>query len=212
MVGRGRLVVFEGIDGSGLTTQSRLLHRHLCEETQGRAHLTKEPTDGPVGAQLLLALRGRLVFEPAVMALCFAADRLDHLATEIVPRLQAGFYVVSDRYFLSSLAYQALDSDVPWLRAINSRCRQADLTFFLDVPVDICMARLRATRWRVELFETPAKLAQVRENYVALIKEAQGHGENVVVVPGVAGSEERSIEAVAKDVREEFARLISYDG
>jgi len=197
----GRLIVFEGIDGSGLSTQAARLHRYLCESLHLPAYLTKEPTDGPAGAQVRLKLRGRLAMDEPTLALFFAADRLDHLATDVLPRLEAGFQVISDRYYLSSLAYQSLDLEMGWLRAINARCRRPDLTIFLDVPVDICMARLQAQRWRLELYEATDKLERVRRNYLRLIPKLEREGENVVLIAGAAAGVERSIAEVAADVQ-----------
>lgn len=204
----GRFVVFEGIDGSGLSTQAALLHRYLEETLRVPAYLTKEPTDGPAGAQVRLRLRGRLAIDAATLALLFAADRLDHLATEVIPRLEGGVQVISDRYYLSSLAYQTLDLDLDWLRAINRLCRQPDLTIFLDVPVDVCMARLRRQRWRLELYETAEKLRQVRENYLTLVAEQERAGQQIAVIAGTIAGRERSIEEVAADVRAAVLRTV----
>lgn len=204
----GRLVVFEGIDGSGLSTQAAHLCGYLRDALHLPAYLTKEPTDGPAGAQVRLKLRGRLVVDEATLALLFAADRLDHLAMDVLPRLEAGFQVISDRYYLSSLAYQSLDVEISWLRAINARCRRPDLTIFLDVPVDLCMARLRTQRWRLELYETAEKLERVRRNYLRLIPKLQREGEHIVVVAGAVAGQERSIAEVAADVWAAAAPLV----
>ena len=109
---RGRFIVLEGIDGSGTTTQ--LERAVACVAGLGhRATATREPSDGPVGHLLREALLGRLhmpdgeKLDGRTMALLFAADRIDHLQREIEPQLAAGTSVLSDRYLLSSLAYQA---------------------------------------------------------------------------------------------------------
>jgi dTMP kinase len=208
----GRFIVFEGIDGSGLSTQAFRLQGYLRDVLGLPAHLTKEPTDGPAGANVRLKLRGRLTMDEATLALFFAADRLDHLATDILPRLAAGIPVISDRYCLSSFAYQSLSLELDWLRAINSRCRPPDLTIFLDVPVNICMARLRSQRWRLELYETQDKLEQVRRNYLRLVSVLQREGERVVVIPGIAAGRERPIADVAADVQAAVGPLFAHAG
>ena len=104
----GKFVVYEGIDGSGTTTQAARLASYLrgrgvpvCE--------TSEPTRGPFGAVIRQALEGRLEVDERALAVAFAADRYDHLFSTdrgIVDRLKAGTWVICDRYVLSSLVYQ----------------------------------------------------------------------------------------------------------
>jgi dTMP kinase len=97
----------------------------------------------------------------STMALLFAADRLDHLDAVVVPALEAGKTVVSDRYVLSSLAYQSLTSpegerSLPWIAELNARAIRPDLTIVLDVT-DAVAAERRAARGG------PAELFEVRE-------------------------------------------------
>ena len=127
---RGRFVVIEGIDGAGSTTHAKQLARTL--EGRGReVVLTCEPTTGPIGAMIRQVLQKRLfvadatgprAFAWSTMALLFAADRLDHLDSTIVPGLRDGKVVISDRYDISSLAYQSVTAPegaevVPWIRS-----------------------------------------------------------------------------------------------
>ena len=165
----GRFIVLEGIDGSGTTTQAKRLRDAL--EARGTAVcLTCEPTPGPVGKLLRQALQSKIVrdgsaaphtLSSAAMALLFAADRLDHLDTVVLPALAEGKTVVSDRYVLSSLAYQSVTSkegegSVPWIREINARAIRADLTLVLDVS-DAVAAERRALRGG------PAEIYEVSE-------------------------------------------------
>src|SRR5450759_40417 len=130
---RGRFIVLEGIDGSGTTTQLDRAVAYLG--THGhRAVATREPSAGPVGRLLRDALLGRLHtpdgarMDGRTMALLFAADRIDHLQREIEPQLAAGTTVVSDRYLLSSLAYQAEEADRAWVAGLSRGIRAPDLT------------------------------------------------------------------------------------
>ncbi|MEO8214263.1 MAG: dTMP kinase, partial [Myxococcales bacterium] len=116
-------VVLEGIDGSGTTTQLDRLVEHLRERGR-QAVATREPSTGPIGRLLREILLGQHVVPmPAggaspvdgrAMALLFAADRRDHLGREVEPALTNGADVVSDRYILSSLAYQAVEAERQW--------------------------------------------------------------------------------------------------
>ncbi len=189
---RGRFVVLEGLDGAGTTTQAQRLAAWLRERGR-RVHVTAEPSSGPVGALIRQVLTRRVRggpaadsdFDPAALALLFAADRLDHVAVEVEPRLAEGWDVVSDRYTLSSLAYQALTcGDAAWVEIINRRAVAPDLTVFLDVPARTAVRRRFAASGARELFEVPAFQARVAKAYqdgVARLREA---GQRVEIVDG----------------------------
>ena len=156
----GRFIVLEGIDGSGTTTQGRGLVAAF-ESAGLRAHFTHEPSAMPIG-QLLrqLLTSGPELERPDWdgMALLFAADRLQHVAREIEPLLARGVTIVSDRYALSSLAYQSAtapdaEAALPWLRAINQRARRPDVTLVFDVDPAVAEARRSQRGGRPELFE-----------------------------------------------------------
>jgi len=175
-LGRGCFVVFEGIDGAGTTTQVERLARRLRGERRV-VHITREPSDGPLGVQLRLALSGRLslgsVNQAHAMALLFAADRLDHLDHEILPHLRDGAVVLSDRYDLSSLAYQwasaGAEADteqlLDWLRTLNRYARRPDATIVLDVSASVAEQRRLERRGAVELYEVATLQARLTEIY-----------------------------------------------
>lgn len=192
---RGKFIVFEGIDGSGLTTQSNIL-KNWFDEQGFAVFSTKEPTDGPIGGQIRLALSKRLSMKPAALALSFAADRMDHLETEIIPKVENGVIVISDRYYLSSFAYQMLDLDLEWIRQLNSKALKPDLTILLDVPAMICKRRMERMRWHVELFEETQKLERVRENFHSIANQLRKNGEKITIIDG-----NRPLHEVQKDVK-----------
>lgn len=137
---RGRFIVIEGIDGSGTTLQTRAVADWLTSRGH-RVLETREPSTGPIGALARQRLSVHADAAPLTLALLFAADRLDHIAREVAPALAAGVVVLSDRYLMSSLAYQALDCDPQWIRQINRHAPLPDLTLVLDVPADVAFAR-----------------------------------------------------------------------
>jgi dTMP kinase len=197
---RGRLLVLEGLDGAGTTTQARLLGERLAAE--GRAvHVTAEPSRGPVGALVRQVLTRRVVgsgdgFDPAALALLFAADRLDHHAVEIAPKLAEGIDVVSDRYTLSSLAYQGLATgDLAWVEAVNARAPTADLTVFLRASPEVALRRRRAASLDREIFEISSFQRRVARSYDRAIGQLRAAGQEVVEVDG-----EAPVEVVARAV------------
>lgn len=162
----GVFVVVEGIDGSGSTTHTKLLGTALRQRGL-KVVETCEPSAGPIGALIRQVLQRRLFvpdasgpreFAWSTMALLFAADRMDHLDSTIVPALRDGAVVLSDRYDLSSLAYQSLTAPngekvVPWIRELNAAALRPDLTVVIDVPVEVAEERRRARGGLEEMFE-----------------------------------------------------------
>ncbi len=168
---RGKLIVLEGIDGSGTTTQSGRLTRSL--EARGlKTHATCEPSKGSIGRELREVLRSTLRLDPTAVALLFAADRIDHLRREIEPALAAGVHVISDRYVMSSLAYQSMEVDREFVASINARAPAADLTLLLDVPVEVAEARRKARGGPEELFDATEFQMRVRQAYLEEAKRA----------------------------------------
>jgi len=174
----GRFIVFEGLDGAGTTTQSRLLAERL--QKQGRVvYVAHQPSDGTVGLLIRQILAGRAATPQAdgklgqvderVMALLFAADRLDHLNSQIEPRLARGEDVILDRYTLSSLAYQGASVSHDFIQAANRFARKPDLTLFLYVPVGMALERVRARGAKLERYETAQQLQAIEREYSRLV-------------------------------------------
>ena len=150
----GIFVVFEGIDGAGTTTQATRYSSYLRDKRR-MVHLTREPSPGPIGSVIRMVLSQRLLLPPTLhaetMALLFAADRIDHDQAEIAPHLRDGAVVLSDRYDLSSLAYQSatadaenLESTISWIRELNRYALRPEVFVILDVSPSVAAARRQA--------------------------------------------------------------------
>jgi dTMP kinase len=183
-----RLIVIEGLDGAGTTTQVRRLVEHLNARGT-RAHATREPSDGPVGKLIREMLTGGHAIagqklSQGTFGLLFAADRLDHLQREVEPALSAGTWVVSDRWYHSSLAYQGTGADRDWIAMLNARARKPDITVFLKVRPEVAAERRKAAGRVQELFEDIQMQREVDAGYRATIDELSAQGERIITIDG----------------------------
>jgi dTMP kinase len=147
----GRLIAFEGGEGSGKSTQAAILAERLG------ALRTFEPGDTPLGASVreLLLDRATLEITPRAEALLMAADRAQHVAEVIRPALAAGRSVITDRYIPSSVAYQGygrqLDPvEIANLSAWATEDLWPDLVVLLEVPLTVSLERTGGARDRLE--------------------------------------------------------------
>lgn len=189
-----RLIVIEGLDGAGTTTQARRLVEHLNARGT-KAHATREPSDGPVGRLIREMLTGNHAIEGQTLSqgtfgLLFAADRLDHLQREVEPHLAAGTLVVSDRWYHSSLAYQGTGADRDWILTLNARARRPDLTIFLKVRPEVAAQRRAAARRTEELFEHIQMQREVDAGYAATNAELIAQGERIETIDGEMSEDE----------------------
>jgi len=181
-------IAFEGLDGAGSSTQAKLLEEWF--KNKGNVVvLTKEPTHTLIGGLIKSALKKEWKTSPTALQLLFCADRGHHLFYEIEPALDAGKVVITDRYLFSTIAFGAINSnknDKDWLTCLNSKFRIPDLTFYIDVPPEVCLQRIKRNRFSTELFEEKSKLSQVRENY----KSFKNNFDNFFEIDGTKKIEE----------------------
>lgn len=157
--------VLDGIDGCGSTTHSKLLAGFL--KNKGfRVHHTQEPTRTEIG-ELVRKFLKKYEAPPTTDALLFAADRDYHYQTEIKPKLEENYIVISDRYIESSIVYQSIQStqiSVEWIKIINKFIGKPDLTIIMDIDPKISLAR--KTQLDLEKFENISFLNKVRNTYL----------------------------------------------
>lgn len=163
----GKLIVFEGLDGSGITTQATLLRNYFISKGKDTL-LTKEPTEGLIGGLIKSCLRKEWSTYPLTLQMLFAADRAHHLNSEIEPSMKKGKIVICDRYILSSYAFGSLDVSPAVLKQLNAYFRKPHITILIDTQPKICMERMRKARPHVELFEEEHKLEQIRRNFLSM--------------------------------------------
>lgn len=174
-------IVFEGIDGSGTSTQSGLLRDFFIEQGNS-AVLTEEPSSGPIGNLLRQGLKKRVIlskdekrFEQQ-MAFLFAADRHDHLYNDVdgvFKLLGEGKHVICTRYYFSSLAYQADEESYDLVYDLNKRFPEPDLVIYIDNPVEASLKRLKQ-RTVQDIYENKEKLLQVKDRYNKIFTNYEG--------------------------------------
>ena len=180
--------MLEGLDGAGTTTQARRLAEALA--ARGRtAHVTREPSDGPIGRLIREMLTGGHAIpgasiDQATFGLLFAADRMDHVQREVDPALAAGTVVISDRWYHSSLAYQGTGAERDWIRVLNARARKPDLTIFLRVRAAVAAERRVAAGRAQELFEDLPMQERVAAGYDEVLAALAAEGEPIAVLDG----------------------------
>lgn len=209
MKNRAKFIVFEGIDGSGKSTQTALLSDRL-KELGIRCHITHEPTDSPFGSSAHQIMTGRIKADERVTALMFAADRLDHLTNEtdgICSVLNQNITVLCDRYYFSSYAYNSVNVELDWVMEINRMSAETlrpDMVIFIDLHPDEALKRMKNNRVHSEIFETRERLEAVRKGYLNAFKKFENE-ENIIIIDGNNSPEKISedIWRAVKDLYEE---------
>jgi dTMP kinase len=191
----GILIVFDGIDGAGKTTQARKLADDLTAVGE-TVVLSKEPTDGIYGAKLRASAQsGRLPFDEELDL--FVADRQEHLREKVAPALEAGHIVILDRYFYSTLAYQGVRAGT--LRDIEERIRKdvihPDVTFWIETPPELAVLRIQRRDGAANHFEKIDDLVDID----SLFREISRSEKNLVAIDG-----SRSISEVYSDILAHF--------
>ncbi len=184
-----RFITFEGLDGTGKTTQLKALESHLRDHGQVCV-VTREPGGTPLGSlmrRVLLEVAQQPIASPTELFL-YLADRAQHVHDIILPALAAGKIVICDRYTDSTLAYQGYGRgiDLKFLRQLNAfadRGVQPDLTILLDCPVEMALSRtaqrqvkMRSGENREDRFEREQLEfhQRVRAGFIELAQEEPG--------------------------------------
>ena len=205
---RGKFIVFEGIDGSGKSTQIKLLANYLREKGVS-VYTTCEPTDGPIGSVLHQCMTGRIPSDEKTIAALFVADRLDHLnnpVNGILSKIEAGITVLSDRYYLSSYAYNGAHVSLDWVIQANAMCAELlrpDINIYIDIDPQVSLGRV-SRRGSTERYEKLDNMERVRKKYFELF-ERLGKEEKIAVVQS-----RREVQETAKKIREVADELFGF--
>ena len=204
----GKFIVIEGLDGSGKTTQTKIITEKLTAKGINVINQA-EPTPHEFGKMCREVLSGRKKCAKSQLALLFTADRIDHninIDDGINMHLQRGDTVISDRYYYSTLAYQGVDVGMDWLKGLNLGCddiRKPDLCVFLDLTPEKSMERINANRSaeEIEIYENIEYLTNIRKRFYHVIDMLKD-SENIAVI-----SADGTVEEVAEKIEEKVLSL-----
>ena len=207
---RGRLIVVEGIDGSGKSTQIQLLRKWL--EARGVKVVFTEWNSSDLVRQATKRGKKKNLLTPTTFSLLHATDFADRLTYSIIPYLKAGLTVLADRYVYTAFARDiARGVDPRWVRELYAFAPPPDLTFYFRVPIDVAVGRIVGARAKIKFYEAGMDLGlssdpedsfrqfqgRVLEEYDRLTGE---YGFRVI-------DGTRSIDAQQRQVRDVAARL-----
>ena len=194
-----KFITFEGIDGSGKSTQAKLLADYLSSRGD-KVFLTREPGEGRLGEAIRTEIldRNDISIDPYAELCLFCADRAQHVRELILPKLRDGYTVICDRYYDSTLAYQGsgreIDPDLVLRMAMASSLGvEPDITFFLSIPVPQALLRLEGRgKEKNRMDEEPSEFhRKVDEGYRQLV----GQGiARIKVIDATASPEEIHME------------------
>lgn len=183
-----KFIAFEGLDGSGKSTQIKLLAKKL-EAENIPIYQTFEPTDSPIGKYIRQIFSGEIKASEKTIAGLFVADRLNHLENPndgIIHHLKAGTSVLCDRYVFSSYAYNSHYAPFDWVVQANSlACEilKPDVHIYIDLSPEKCFERIKKNRESREIYETLENLKKVQANYFKAF-ELMKNEENIFKVDG----------------------------
>ena len=199
-------IAFEGIDGSGKSTQVKLL-RETLEKAGHKVYKTFEPTDGPIGKIIRDIFNHRMEADHRTIAALFAADRLEHILNKtngILKKLEEGYTVITDRYYFSSYAYHSVHMNMDWVIGSNSLSAdllRPDLNIYIDISPELSIDRINKGRATTELYETLENLQNVRSKYLEVIALLKSK-EKTLILDG-----NRSPDLIAHDIWENVSGL-----
>jgi dTMP kinase len=202
---KGKFIVFEGIDGCGKSSQFSSFAKYLFSKSKyNHIVLTREPYQSREIRNILATTKDP--YQQAVLlAKLFVQDRIGHLKRVVIPSLDIGLDVVSDRYKHSTIAYQAAQGlPIQELIDMHKQLLVPDITFIFDVPTEIAKQRmLKDTRQVEQKFEKSLEFQEkVRQNYLKMPLLLPN--EKIVIING-----NRSIEEVTKDVQEIYEKFVN---
>ena len=204
---RGVIIVVEGLDGAGKTTQAKKLKEWL--ESKGfTVVLLKEPTDGDYGRKIREKLNKNGKINQFEMAKLYALDRLENVKKNVQPALNRGDIIIIDRYVPSSIVYQSINGpSESEILELNKFAPEPDVVIIIDITEDEAIRRMNASNRKQDAFEKREFLKKVREKYLTLPNTLKKLGKwqktKFFIVDGM-----RNEEAVFEDIKMKIEKIL----
>lgn len=208
----GRLIVFEGLDGSGKSTQARLLVKWL--QARGYRVFFTEWNSSELVSETIRRGKKKGLLTPTTFSLLHATDFADRYERHISPPLRAGYVVVSDRYAYTAFVRDAARGcDPDWVRTIYSFAPRPDRILYFRVPVSVSLGRKVASREKINYYEAGMDMGlsdSVVESYERFQNRLKKEYERLVPIDGFTVIDaDRPVEAVLAQVRREVRPLLT---
>lgn len=199
-------IALEGIDGSGKSTQVKLLAESLTKAGH-KVYNTFEPTKSDMGVMIRDIFSGKTESNQGTIAALFLADRFNHILNKtdgLLKKMEEGFTIITDRYYFSSYAYHSVHMPMDWVINMNKPCAdllRPDITIYIDILPEVSMSRITKNRESTELYETLENLTAVRNKYMEAF-EILKKDEKVLIIEG-----NRLPEIIANDISQKILML-----
>jgi dTMP kinase len=207
----GRLLVFEGLDGSGKSTQARLLGRWL--QSRGYRIFFTEWNSSELVSDTIRRGKKKGLLTPTTFSLLHATDFADRFERHILPPLRAGYVVLCDRYAFTAFVRDAARGCEPeWVRTIYSFAPAPDRTFYFQVPVQVSLHRKLASRLKISYYEAGMDLGlsdDVTESYEKFQNRLKHEYDRMASSDGfVVVDANRPVEVVQAEIRKQIRPLL----
>ena len=193
---KGIFITFEGIEGAGKSTQAKKLYEYLISKGKN-AVLTREPGGTKTGKKIreILLSHSDEIFPPKAELFLYEADRNFHIHNVIKPNIEKGNYVICDRFIDSTLAYQgyARGLDIELIKGLNEIAIEGlkpDITFLIDIPVEISLKRIGNQKDRIES-ESIDFHKRLRDGFLKIAEEE----DRIFVIDGT-----KDIESIFQEI------------
>ena len=207
----GKLIVVEGIDGSGKSTQLHLLDKWL--RSTGRLVFTTEWNSSEAVKEITSKGKKKGLLTPTTFSLLHATDFADRYERNVFPLLRAGYTVLADRFVYTAFARDAVRGCSPsWVKKVYSFAVKPDLTFYFRVPIDVAVSRIMIGRPKLKFYEAgmdlnlsndPFESYRIFQSRIIEQYESMAEEEGVIVIDGTLDIEEQQ-----KTVREKVLQVL----